>query len=84
MRLSRTVSFVPRLPERKPKNESDPTPRPYAQMALAALESGLTWRDLRHMKYTHLMQLLYEWEDMHGADVDEVVEATSFDMLKAM
>lgn len=53
-------------------------------MALLALESGLSWRDMRRMKYTHLMQLLYEWEDMHGADVDEVVDATSFDMLKSM
>ena len=53
-------------------------------MALLALDVGLTWRDLRHMKYTHLMQLLYEWEDLHGADVEEVVDATGFDMLKAM
>ena len=53
-------------------------------MALLALESGLSWRDLRHMKYTHLMQLLYEWEDMHGAEVDEVVDATNFDLVKSM
>ncbi len=53
-------------------------------MALAALESGLTWRDMRRMKYTHLMQLLFEWEDMHGAEVEEVVDATNFDFLKSM
>lgn len=53
-------------------------------MALLALRVGLTWRDLRHMKYTHLMLLLYEWEDMQGADVEEVVDATSFDLLKSM
>lgn len=53
-------------------------------MALLALESGLSWRDLRRMKYTHLMQLLYEWEDMHGSEAEEVVDATSFDMVKSM
>ena len=36
------------------------------------------------MKYTHLMQLLFEWEDMHGAEVDEVVDAANFDFLKSM
>ena len=50
-------------------------------MALNALSAGLSWRDLRHMKYTHLMQILYEWEDMHGADVDEVVDATPEDVM---
>ena len=49
-------------------------------MALLGLEAGLRWRDMRHMKYTHLMQLLFEWEDMHGGDVDEVVNATSDDV----
>ena len=50
-------------------------------MALSGLEAGLTWRDLRHIKYTHLMQLLYEWEDMHGAEVDEIVDATPQDVM---
>ena len=35
-------------------------------MALCGLSAGLTWRDMRLMKYTHLLQFLYEWEDMHG------------------
>lgn len=50
-------------------------------MALCALDSGLAWRDMRHMKYTHLMQLLFEWEDMRGAEVNEVREGTKEDML---
>ena len=50
-------------------------------MALLGLEAGLSWRDMRRMKYTHLMKLLYEWEDMHGADVDETVNATSDDVM---
>ena len=49
-------------------------------MALNGLEAGLSWRDMRHMKYTHLMQTLFEWEDMHGADVDEIVDATPSDV----
>ena len=49
-------------------------------MALNGLAAGLSWQDMRHMKYTHLMQLLYEWEDMHGADVDEVRDATPSDV----
>lgn len=49
-------------------------------MALNGLEAGLSWRDLRHMKYTHLMQILYEYEDMRGAEVDEVTEATPDDV----
>ena len=50
-------------------------------MALHGLSAGLGWRDLRHMKYTHLMQLLYEWEDMNGADVDEIRDATPGDVM---
>jgi len=50
------------------------------QMALCGLEAGLKWEDMRHMKYTHLMLLLYEWEDMHDADVVETREATNSDI----
>ena len=53
-------------------------------MAVCALQMGLTWRDLRHMKYTHLMQLLYEWEDYNGADVDEYADATGDDVRALM
>ena len=53
-------------------------------MALSGLEAGLTWQDMRHMKYTHLMQLLYEWEDIHGAEVDETREATTSDVMALM
>lgn len=49
-------------------------------MALNGLQAGLTWSDLRHMKYTHLMLLLYEWEDMHDAEVDETRDATTADL----
>lgn len=40
-------------------------------MALLGLQAGLTWRDMRRMKYTHLLQLLYEWDDMHGSDSED-------------
>jgi len=53
-------------------------------MAVNALSMGLSWRDLRHMKYTHLMQLLWEWEDMHGAEVDEYVDAKPSDVKALM
>ena len=49
-------------------------------MMLCGLEAGLTMQDMHEMKFTHLMQVLYEWEDMHDADVEEVVEATSDDV----
>ena len=49
-------------------------------MAVSALSMGLSWRDLRHMKYTHLMQLLWEWEVANGADVTEYVDATGADV----
>lgn len=78
---------MPRLPERRHsrKDRRDgPSNRPYTAMALSGLEAGLSWRDMRHMKYTHLMQLLYEWEDMHGADVEEVVDATPADVKALM
>ncbi|MBQ9005961.1 MAG: hypothetical protein IJ092_06275 [Atopobiaceae bacterium] len=51
-----------------------------ARMAVSALSMGLSWRDLRHMKYTHLMQLLWEWEVANGADVTEYVDATGADV----
>ena len=50
-------------------------------MALNAMAAGLTWADLRHMKYTHVMQLLYEWEDMNGVECDEVRDATADDVM---
>lgn len=53
-------------------------------MALNGLSAGLSWRDMRHMKYTHLQQLLYEWDDMHGAEVDEVREAKPSDVMALM
>lgn len=53
-------------------------------MALNGLSVGLTWRDMRHMKYTHLSQILYEWDDMNGADVDEYVNATDADIKALM
>ena len=49
-------------------------------MAVSAMQAGLSWRDLRHMKYTHLMQVLWDWEDMNGADVDEIVDAKPSDV----
>lgn len=53
-------------------------------MMLCGLDAGLTMQDIRDMKYTHLMQILYEWEDMHDADVEEVVDATSADVKALM
>ena len=49
-------------------------------MALNGLAAGLSWRDMRHMKYTHLMQLLYEHDDMHGSDAVETRDATLEDL----
>ena len=53
-------------------------------MAVCGLSAGLTWQDMRHMKYTHLMQVLWEWEDANGADVTEYVDATSADVKALM
>jgi len=39
---------------------------------------------MRHMKYTHLMQFLFEWEDMQGADVTEYVDANNSDVKALM
>lgn len=50
-------------------------------MMLCGLQAGLSLDDIREMKYTHLMQVLYEWEDMNGADVDEVIDATPADVM---
>jgi len=47
---------------------------PYTRMAVCGMEVGLTWRDMRHMKYTHLMQLLYEWDDLHSGEQDDEPE----------
>ena len=53
-------------------------------MALNGLEAGLSWRDMRHMKYTHLIQLLWEWADLHGAEAEETVDATPADVMALM
>jgi hypothetical protein len=78
---------VPELPQRKRNSKGKgerTTGRPYTAMALNGLSVGLTWRDMRHMKYTHLSQILYEWDDMNGADVDEYVNATDADIKALM
>lgn len=53
-------------------------------MAINGLQMGLTWSEMRHMKYTHLMQLLFEWEDMHGDEIDETRDATDADLRALM
>lgn len=75
---------MPELPKRTVKNsKGDPpaTSRRYTRMALGGLSAGLSWRDMRHMKYTHLMQILWEWDDMNGAETDETVDATPSDVM---
>ena len=49
-------------------------------MAMSGLSAGLTMPDLRTIKYTHLMQMLWEWDEMHGAEYDETRDATSDDV----
>ena len=53
-------------------------------MMLCGLDAGLSMEDMRHMKYTHLMQILFEWEDMHDADVTEYVDAKGSDVKALM
>ena len=50
-------------------------------MALCGLQAGLSWRDMRFMKYTHLTQFLWEWDDMNGAEVEEIRDATPSDVM---
>jgi hypothetical protein len=64
---------VPNLPERKSRDETvRKTTRPFTAMALNGLSLGLSWKDMRHIKYTHMMQFLFEYEDMHIADSDQI------------
>lgn len=53
-------------------------------MAVNGLAMGLSWEDMGGMKFTHLIQLLWEWEEMHGADVEETRDATSSDVKSLM
>ena len=50
-------------------------------MAMSGLSAGLSMPDLRNIKYTHLMQMLWEWDEMHGAEYDETCDATSSDVM---
>lgn len=50
-------------------------------MAVSGLSAGLSMPDLKTMKYTHLMQMLWEWDEMNGAEYDEVCDATSADVM---
>ena len=53
-------------------------------MTVCGLKAGLTLRDMRDMEYTHFVQLLWEWEDMNGAEVDETVDAKPSDLKMLM
>ena len=50
-------------------------------MAVNGLSAGLSWHDMCRFKYTHLMQLLWEWEDINGAEMDETRDATPQDVM---
>lgn len=80
---------MPRIPQRKPRDSGDDArgaARPYTQWMLLGLQTGLALSDIREMKYTHLVQTVYAWQDMHGVEYDEVREATGADtrLLKEM
>lgn len=53
-------------------------------MLLNGLAAGFSLEEMRHMKYTHLMHFLFEWEDMNGAEVDETRDATPADVMELM
>ena len=72
---------MPELPERKSKGDQYKTERPYTAMAVNGLAAGLSWADMRTMKYTHLVQLLWEWDNLHGAESEEVRDATPADVM---
>ena len=50
-------------------------------MLVSGLSAGLSMPDMKTMKYTHLMQVLWEWDEMQGAEYDVTVEATNDDVL---
>ena len=58
--------------------------RPFTNMAVCGLQAGLSWRDMRRMKFTHLQLLLWEWEDYNGAECDETRDATADDVMRLM
>lgn len=53
-------------------------------MAVNGLAMGLSWEAMGAMKFTHLIQLLWEWEEMRGAEVEETRDATSSDVKALM
>lgn len=50
-------------------------------MMLCGLDAGLTRSDMREMKYTEVVQVIWEWEDMHDTgDRPNVRDATQDDI----
>lgn len=70
---------------KKQKKHKHDDRRPYTGLVLCGLHAGLTREDMRYMKYTHLVQTVWEWEDMNDPDShEETRDATpaDFEMLK--
>ena len=53
-------------------------------MAVNGLAIGLSWEDMRTMKFTNMIQLMWAWDDLHGAEEDETRDATSSDVKALM
>ena len=49
-------------------------------MLVGALRIGLTLDNLRHMKYTHVIQILWAYDDANGVEVIEEREAMQSDI----
>ena len=50
---------------KKKRKSEDEDLRPYTGLVLCGLHSGLSREDMRHMKYTTLVQTVWEWEDLN-------------------
>jgi len=73
---------------KKKRNKDDEEDlRPYTGLVLCGLHAGLTREDMRHMKYTALVQTVWEWEDVNDpGSHSETRKATEadWDFLKHM
>lgn len=79
---------MPKLPDRKPRTKSKSSQRksrrPFTCMAVSGLGLGLTYSEMNRMKYTHLVQLLWEADEASGTEYVETRDATMDDLRMMM
>ena len=76
-------SFEPELPpppKKTGRGKGRQSSRPYTAMLVSALNMGLSYGDVKDMRFPELVLMLREWSDMNTPESERVHEASQDDI----